>query len=141
MKEIFDLLREKIKSKKARTDNKCKELLESEGYSPDYRFFEGKSVGLRIATEQLDKAEAKWKEKEAELRASVIDEFAKKAKTDFMDYDMYLILHSNGIMNPQESVEYYKYMVDCFAREMKGEKSLSFKEFNEVREAEYERDI
>ena len=126
MKEIFNLMREQM------------EKIIGEVHSPADTVWNN-AVKMCIAT--VDEVEAKWKEKEAEPRASVIDEFAQKAKTDFIDYDMYLILHSNGIMNPQESVEYYKYMVDCFAREMKGEKSLSFKEFNEVREAEYERDI
>jgi len=41
---------------------------------------------------------------------------------------MYLILHSNGIMSPKKSMEYYKYMIDDFARELKGEPALNFEE-------------
>lgn len=57
-----------------------------------------------------------------EIRNKAIEDFAERLKTDWMDYDLYLILHANNLLKPNESIESYKKMIDEIAESMKGEK-------------------
>ena len=80
MKDIFDWLKNEFKERKSKCDKKSREILESEGYSENYRLFEGKSIGFRVAIEQVENAETKFSEKEREIRARAIEEFAEACK-------------------------------------------------------------
>lgn len=98
MKDIFDCLKNEFKERKSKCDKKSREILESEGYSGNYRLFEGKSIGFRVAIEQVENAETKFSEKEKEIRARAIDEFAEALRKESLkniDRDLWVgtILH------------------------------------------------
>lgn len=65
MKEIFDWLREQINEGREFEHDERNECFNN---------------ALDYAIRRVDEAEAKWKERKAELRANVIDEFAEKLK-------------------------------------------------------------
>lgn len=98
MKQIFDWLREQMEEKSVQG-------FDGNGNPVNVRF-----VVSIMAEDIITEAEAKWKEKEAELRASVIDEFAEKCKEKWIDaWDLNLF---------SAFIEF----VDEIASQMKGEK-------------------
>lgn len=60
------------------------------------------------------------KELSRNVRNKVIDEFAKRLKVDYMDYDLYFIFHANNLLKPDESKKVYTDMIDEIAEQMKG---------------------
>lgn len=58
-------------------------------------------------------------ELEADIRAKAIDEFAEKLKADFMDYDLYFIIHANNLMKPDEAFQSVRNMIDDVAEQLK----------------------
>ena len=104
MKEIFDWMREQMLIRKsAWEEESVADKVSAEKHIGTW------NVALRI----LEKAEAKWKEKEAELRANVIDEFKEKAFEMFTDFSMN---HDFMSLGNCETILYE------IASQMKGEK-------------------
>ena len=98
MKEIFDWMREQIKT----ALYKCNVLGYEMALSNPYL------IGI------VDEAEAKWKENEAELRANVIDEFAKKIR----DWKKEIYTNERYV----GELDFLFKHIDEIASQMKGEK-------------------
>lgn len=76
---------------------------------------------LRGRQDEIEKFRVLQSGYEAEIRARAIDEFAEKIKADFMDYDIYFIIHANSVMKPDEAFQSFRTMIDDIAEQLKEE--------------------
>lgn len=106
MKEIFDWLREQIYGNNDKAKN----------FSKDTHVVNKKYVDNIIA-----EAEAKWEEKEAELRASVIDEFAEAIMVKATELSEKVVFDGK-LVGDALSLDCVSDMVVEIASQMKGEK-------------------
>lgn len=114
MKEIFDWLREQI-------ENKC-------NYEPiDYDYCDMACSGEQgfivreDALSAINESESKWKEKEAELRASVIEEFAEAIMVKATE-ESEKVVFDGRLVGDALSLDCVSDMVVEIASQMKGEK-------------------
>lgn len=52
-----------------------------------------------------------------------VDEFAKRLKTDYVNFELYYIFRDNEFADDTTSLKYYQKMVDEIAEELKGGKN------------------
>ena len=106
MKEIFDLMREQIYGNNDKAKNFSKDTY---------------VVNKEYVDKIINEAEAKWKEKEAELRANVIDEFAEAIIVKATEASEKAIFDGK-LLGEALSLDCVSDMVVEIASQMKGEK-------------------
>lgn len=112
MKEILDWMREQmLKRKSAWEEDSVADKVSAEKHIGTW------NVALRI----LEKAEAKWKEKEAEFRASVIDEFAEAIMVKAIELSEKVVFDGR-LVGDALSLDCVSDIVVEIASQMKGEK-------------------
>lgn len=81
-------------------------------------------VGVDVDKEELLKAlqydRNQYEKGYADGYADAIDEFAKRLKTDYVNFDLYYILQNNNFAFENTSLKSYQDMIDEIADQMKG---------------------